>query len=304
MSRVLQSAENLPATQARATRSAHRTQQQHTNRKHDENSPPDNNMEVELPMSQLLLKSTARDQPMKAMDVDDKTQIGVASWRKGQGFRACKPPFFAMRLITMRSHICSRAIAIESARGEEKGGYGSTMFVFLDTFWQPTRIIPSNCTDTDFYDYYFDFISYLGKRRGRLDTFEQDMARRKLAKGSHVYNSEFSSYAGRERVLLRKRRTKLKTDAFHIITQVGQGGYGEVYMARHKETNVVCALKKMKKATLAKMDEVKHILVERDILTNTKSDWLVKLLYSFQDKEHVYLAMVCPSISLFISSCC
>lgn len=68
----------------------------------------------------------------------------------------------------------------------------------------------------------------------------------------------------------------------------------------------------MKKATLAKMDEVsgpskifrtlidrrrsskqvKHVLVERDILTATKTPWLVRLLYAFQDREHVYLAMV------------
>ena len=33
-------------------------------------------------------------------------------------------------------------------------------------------------------------------------------------------------------VILRKRRTKLKVDQFHIIAQVGQGGYGEVYLAR------------------------------------------------------------------------
>lgn len=38
--------------------------------------------------------------------------------------------------------------------------------------------------------------------------------------------------------------------------QVGQGGYGSVYLARRVDTGQVCALKKMKKATLAKMDEV------------------------------------------------
>ena len=40
------------------------------------------------------------------------------------------------------------------------------------------------------------------------------------------------------------------------------------------------------------MDEVKHILVERDILTTAKSPWLVRLLYAFQDIENVFLAMV------------
>lgn len=48
----------------------------------------------------------------------------------------------------------------------------------------------------------------------------------------------------------------------------------------------------MRKGTLAKMDEVKHVLVERDILTAVKTPWLVRLLYAFQDREHVYLAMV------------
>jgi serine/threonine protein kinase len=36
---------------------------------------------------------------------------------------------------------------------------------------------------------------------------------------------------------------------------------------------------------------VRHVLVERDILTATKTPWLVRLLYAFQDAQHVYLAM-------------
>ena len=33
------------------------------------------------------------------------------------------------------------------------------------------------------------------------------------------------------------------------------------------------------------------MLVERDILTATKTEWLVRLLYAFQDSTHVFLAM-------------
>jgi len=82
-----------------------------------------------------------------------------------------------------------------------------------------------------------------------------------------------------------------------------------VFLARKQESGEVCALKKMRKRTLFKMDEVhpvlflvmsltilhdlqiRHVLVERDILTATKTPWLVKLLYAFQDPEYVYLAM-------------
>lgn len=37
--------------------------------------------------------------------------------------------------------------------------------------------------------------------------------------------------------------------------------------------------------------QIRHVLVERDILTATKTPWLVRLLYAFQDPEYVYLAM-------------
>jgi cell cycle protein kinase DBF2 len=60
-----------------------------------------------------------------------------------------------------------------------------------------------------------------------------------------------------------------------------------VFLARKQDSGEVCALKKMKKGTLIKMDEARHVLVERDILTATKSPWLVRLLYAFQDPEHV-----------------
>lgn len=140
-----------------------------------------------------------------------------------------------------------------------------------------------------FLDYYFDLLGYLHARKGRTAGFKNDVAARGLSQ--EEMNKEFKSYVGRERVVLRKRRIKLRVDQFRIIAQVGQGGYGSVFLARKADTGEVCALKKMKKTTLAKMDEVKHVLIERDILTATKTPWLVSLLYAFQDRDHVYLAM-------------
>ncbi|KAG6899226.1 hypothetical protein C0993_012096 [Termitomyces sp. T159_Od127] len=140
-----------------------------------------------------------------------------------------------------------------------------------------------------FLDYYFQTLGYLAARKERRARFDADTKARDLK--AMDYAKEFKSYCGRERVLLRRRRTKLKVDQFHIIAQVGQGGYGEVFLARKQDSGEVCALKKMRKRTLHKMDEIRHVLVERDILTATKTPWLVRLLYAFQDPEHVYLAM-------------
>jgi serine/threonine protein kinase len=54
----------------------------------------------------------------------------------------------------------------------------------------------------------------------------------------------------------------------------------------------VCALKVMSKKLLFKLDEVRHVLTERDILTTARSEWLVRLLYAFQDEKSIFLAMV------------
>jgi hypothetical protein len=50
------------------------------------------------------------------------------------------------------------------------------------------------------------------------------------------------------------------------------------------------------------MDEIRHILVERDILAGSRGGggWLVQLFYAFQDEESIYLAMVSRSLSLLL----
>lgn len=145
----------------------------------------------------------------------------------------------------------------------------------------------------DFLNHYFDSLRYLSDRRSRSNAFKTRTGIVNLsdARNGRMANPEVSSYLGRERAHLRKRRTKLKLASFHIITQVGQGGYGEVFLARKRETGEVCALKRLRKKVLVRMDEVRHVLTERDILTATRTPWLVRLLYAFQDQDHVFLAM-------------
>ncbi len=55
-------------------------------------------------------------------------------------------------------------------------------------------------------------------------------------------------------------------------------------------------MKVISKKLLFKLDEVRHVLTERDILTSAKSEWLVQLLYAFQDEKSIFLAMVSLTI--------
>ncbi|RDW79922.1 serine protein kinase-like protein [Coleophoma cylindrospora] len=148
----------------------------------------------------------------------------------------------------------------------------------------------ANVTQLYFLDYYFDLLTYVGARQNRLNHFKSEYPA-PPATPEDTYNETWKKYAGRERANLRKRRVRLRQGDFQILTQVGQGGYGQVFLAQKKDTREVCALKVMSKKLLFKLDEVRHVLTERDILTNAKSEWLVRLLYSFQDEKSIYLAM-------------
>lgn len=127
-------------------------------------------------------------------------------------------------------------------------------------------------------------------RQKRLATFKEHNPL-PPATEDEEYNANLKQYLGRERANLRSRRTRLRHGDFQILTQVGQGGYGQVFLAQKKDTREVCALKVMSKKLLFKLDEIRHVLTERDILTSAKSEWLVRLLYAFQDDSSIYLAM-------------
>lgn len=208
---------------------------------------------------------------------DVRGDNGVASWRKGQGFRAWESAVLSNPEVKRKANVAQLYFY----------DYCKSFLLWL------RRVVWSDSNDevsTFLKLVDFDLLTYLNGRKRRLALFKSSSTSPNV--DPVKAGSEWRSYCGRERVLLRKRRTKLKLDSFHIIVQVGQGGYGEVYLARHKLSKEVVALKKMKKKTLLKMDEIRHVLTERDILTATsKSDWLVKLLYAFQDPSHIYLAM-------------
>ena len=150
----------------------------------------------------------------------------------------------------------------------------------------------ASVTQLFFLDYYCEMFDYVISRRDRTNTVKKSLIYDpNFCHDGQRQQFEWKNYIGRERAFLRKRRLKPKHKDFQMITQVGQGGYGQVFLARKKDTREICALKILNKKLLVKLDETKHVLTERDILTNARSEWLTKLLYAFQDPTKVYLAM-------------
>ncbi|KAJ2457483.1 serine/threonine-protein kinase dbf2, partial [Coemansia sp. RSA 2424] len=140
-----------------------------------------------------------------------------------------------------------------------------------------------------FLEYYVDQLTYIANRRQRLERFKSAM--RSVQTPPHSVQRSWGNHQTNETNTLRRRRTRTREHEFDVLAQIGQGGFGQVFLARKRDTGEVCALKKMDKQLLVRLNEVQHILTERDILRTSKSEWLVRLLYSFQDTRHLYLAM-------------
>jgi serine/threonine protein kinase len=68
-------------------------------------------------------------------------------------------------------------------------------------------------------------------------------------------------------------------DDFNIIKTIGRGGFGEVYMAEHKASGIICALKKL---TISEEEfqgqHEKYFIREVDILSKTNNPFLLHLL--------------------------
>nr|AAB68081.1 Dbf20p: Ser/Thr protein kinase (Swiss Prot. accession number P32328) [Saccharomyces cerevisiae] len=115
-----------------------------------------------------------------------------------------------------------------------------------------------------FLDYYCDMFDYVISRRQRTKQVLRYLEQQRSVKNvsNKVLNEEWALYLQREHEVLRKRRLKPKHKDFQILTQVGQGGYGQVYLAKKKDSDEICALKILNKKLLFKLNETNHVLTE------------------------------------------
>lgn len=78
---------------------------------------------------------------------------------------------------------------------------------------------------------------------------------------------------------------------FEVIKPISKGAYGSVYLAKKKLTGDYYAIKVLRKSDMVAKNQVTNIRNERMILTQLDSDFVVKLYFSFQTKDNLYLVM-------------
>ncbi|KAJ4946965.1 hypothetical protein JOQ06_009008 [Pogonophryne albipinna] len=90
---------------------------------------------------------------------------------------------------------------------------------------------------------------------------------------------------------IRLKRAKMDKSMFKRIKMLGIGAFGEVCLARKEDTGALYAMKTLRKKDVLLRNQVAHVKAERDILAEADNEWVVRLYYSFQDRDNLYFVM-------------
>lgn len=136
---------------------------------------------------------------------------------------------------------------------------------------------------------------YKNYLQGLQDRKDRRQALQRRAQEARVSNEEqeemMRNLERRETEYMRMQRRKIGIDDFEQLTVIGKGAFGEVRLCRAKSTGEIFAMKKLKKSEMLSRGQVEHVRSERNLLAEVDSRYIVKLFYSFQDSDFLYLIM-------------
>ncbi|CBQ73139.1 related to CBK1-Serine/threonine protein kinase involved in cell wall biosynthesis [Sporisorium reilianum SRZ2] len=94
---------------------------------------------------------------------------------------------------------------------------------------------------------------------------------------------------------LRDLRARVNVNSFLKLKTIGHGAFGVVALCKERQSGQLYAMKQLRKADMLRKGQEGHVRAERDLMTSASASasakWIVKLVYSFQDVDHLYLIM-------------
>ncbi|KAJ3280278.1 hypothetical protein HK104_000777 [Borealophlyctis nickersoniae] len=152
-----------------------------------------------------------------------------------------------------------------------------------------------------FIEHYFDRLHRSGfsgraKRRAQM---ERDLASSPLPETEK--RALRAAWIARESERARVARDKVCVDDFETVKILGHGAFGVVKLVREKRTGEdessapgeVFAMKMLSKREMLRRHQDSHVRAERDLMSDASevANWIVRLVYSFQDDEFLYFVM-------------
>ncbi|XAR67134.1 Non-specific serine/threonine protein kinase [Bertholletia excelsa] len=138
-------------------------------------------------------------------------------------------------------------------------------------------------------NHYKSHMKHIKDRKERRSILEKKLASLNVSEEEQI--NLLKELEREETEYIRLKRHKICVDDFDLLTIIGRGAFGEVRLCREKKSGNIYAMKKLKKSEMLSRGQVEHVRAERNLLAEVDSHFIVKLYYSFQDAEYLYLIM-------------
>ncbi|KAA3488803.1 serine/threonine-protein kinase tricorner-like [Gossypium australe] len=177
-------------------------------------------------------------------------------------------------------------------------------------------------------NHYKNYLQGLQERKERRRALQRRAEEAQIS--SEEQEEMMRNLERRETEYMRLQRRKIGIDDFEQLTVIGKGAFGEVRLCRAKSTGEIFAMKKLKKSEMLSRGQavskyslhlknilislalvkfflepshafigimtqthrlVEHVRSERNLLAEVDSRCIVKMFYSFQDSDFLYLIM-------------
>ncbi|CAE6478552.1 unnamed protein product [Rhizoctonia solani] len=181
------------------------------------------------------------------------------------------------------------------------GGTGEKWVPAVDASTKPFR--PSLTTldkavsaKIYFENVYFPLFRLPPSREQRRLAMEAEMEQLNIPQ--HTRTQLRARWRANETAYLRERRRRVDQRSFTKLKTIGHGAFGVVSLVKERDTGELYAMKQMRKVDMLRKGQEGHVRAERDVLKGaalvsspTGADWIVRLFYSFQDQDHLYLVL-------------
>ena len=88
---------------------------------------------------------------------------------------------------------------------------------------------------------------------------------------------------------------KLGPDDFQLLSILGKGSFGEVFLVKQRESGKLLAMKVLRKEAVVGQSLVKYVMTERNVLSYVRHPFIVSLTAAFQTADRLFLLLdYCP----------
>ena len=84
---------------------------------------------------------------------------------------------------------------------------------------------------------------------------------------------------------------KVTIDHFLVVGQLGEGGFGRVFLVKKKTKDKYYAMKRVAKSKFASQDMMEQAITEKEIMHRSTCKFITKLHYSSQHDRYLYYVM-------------